>query len=610
MNDDPSDTSASRYATSSANAVVSGVGAAPGIAIGAVQLYHATTREVRRTHVGSGEVDDEIDLFDEAIQQAKDDLNKVRSVAQEHLDPDSEAIFEAQAMMLRDEEIVQEVRHRIRDERESAPQALRAILRGYRERLENSDDEYLRQRADDLEELRDRLLRVLQRGKAVASLESDSIIVADRLSTADLIRFNQHGILGCVTAQGGRTSHVSIIARALNVPAVVGAEGALDVAADHDRAILDGRRGQLLLEPDDGTLERYRRRQSQRQAVPAESGPARDQSTKTVDGRRIVVRANVEFREMLDTFKDYGPEGIGLMRTEMLFLEGQDVTEEQQFDVYRQAAEQTGEHGATIRLLDLGGDKLFPTAQPQDNPFLGWRGIRILLDRQEELLRPQIRALLRANSHGTLRVMLPMVTRLDEVREVRSLIGEETDRLATEGVDHDPDLPIGIMVEVPSVALQAEAFAEVSDFLSIGTNDLTQYVLAVDRGNDLVADQFDALHPAVLRLVKQTVEAGETNGIPVSLCGEIASDAHAAPILVGLGLDVLSAPPPSLPRLRGLLRQIAYEDANALAEEARAAPDAAAVRCLAREWIGRHLDAEYVRDADRPLDGTERVECE
>lgn len=609
MNDEPSDPPVSRHAPPSANAIAEGVGAAPGIAIGPLHVYDTTTPEVRRTHVESDEVDEEIDRFDEAIQQAKDALNTVQSVAQDHLDPDGEAIFEVQGMMLRDEEVMQAVRQRIRDEHESAPQALRVVLRRHKRRLEDSDDEYLRQRAADLDELRNRLLRLLQQGEAVASIEPDSIVVADRLSTAEVIRFSQHGMLGCVTAQGGRTSHVSIIARALNVPAMVGVEGLLDVAADHQRAILDGHRGQLLLGPNDETLEIYRRRQTQHQSLRAESDSAPNQPTETVDGRQIVVRANVEFRETLNSLRGYGAEGIGLLRTEMLFLGREETaTEKEQLEVYRTAAEQTGDHGATIRLLDLGGDKLLPTAQHQDNPFLGWRGIRVLLDRQEELLRPQIRALLRANTHGTLRVMLPMVTHLDEVHEVRSIVGEEADRLAADGVDHDPDLPIGIMVEVPSVALQAEAFSEVSDLMSIGTNDLTQYVLAVDRGNDLVADRFDALHPAVLRLVKHTVEAGEKKDIPVSLCGEIAGEAYAAPILIGLGLDVLSASPPFLPRLRTLLGEITYQDAKVLAETACAAADAEAVRRIAHEWIDQHVDTLNFDGAESPLIGTEGLE--
>lgn len=607
MNDDPSDASAHRTAPPSAEAIVDGVGASPGIVSGAVHRYHATTPEVRRDHVEPDEVDDEIALLDQAIQQAGDQLEKVQSLAQERLDPDCEAIFEAQAMMLRDEEILQAIRQRIRDELESASHALHAVLHEHRRRLKDSDEEYLRQRAGDLKELENRLLRALERGQVATSIDPNSIVVADRLTAADVLRFSQHGMLGFVTARGGHTSHVSIIARALNVPAVVGATGALDAATDHAPVILDGVRGRLIVHPEDETRELYRRRRAQQQSPADGQAPLAERPTETTDGHPITLRANVEFGETLDTLGGYGAAGIGLMRTEMLFLRGRDqaLTQEEQFDVYRRAAEETGKHGATIRLLDLGGDKLLPVAQQEDNPFLGWRGIRLLLDRPEELLRPQVRALLRANAHGTLRVMLPMVTQLDEVRRVRSLVDQEADRLAADGREHDADLPIGIMAEVPSVALQAEAFAEVADFISIGTNDLTQYVLAVDRGNDRVADRFDALHPAVLGLIKRLVEAGRSTGTPVSLCGEIASDAYAVPILVGLGLDALSAPPPYLPAVKRVLTEIAYEDAKALAEDACAAPDAQTVRRNTREWVGRRIDPARVHVGGASQNGTD-----
>ena len=612
MNDVASNVPLNRDSPPSAGPVVEGVGGAPGIAIGAVYCYDAPTPDVDRAHVAPDEVAAEIDVLDEALREAEDELQRVRSVAADRLDPDSEALFEAQEMMLRDEEMVQGVRKRIREEHESASQALRTVLREYRERLEDSNDAYLRERAGDLEELEHRLLRGLQRGKAAASIDPDSIVVADRLTAADVIRFSRLGVLGCVAARGGRTSHVSIIARALNVPAVVGAGGIREAVADGDRVIVDGRRGRVLVRPDADTLERYRRRRARHVSLTDGQDRLADRPAETTDGHRITLRANVEFGETLDTLDDYGAEGIGLMRTEMLFLGNRTDagSEADQLAVYQEAAERTGEHGATIRLLDLGGDKVLPQAQVEANPFLGWRGIRVLLDRPEALLRPQVRALLRANARGPLRLLVPMVTHLDEIRRVRAVVEREAERLAAEGLEHDPDLPIGAMVEVPAVALQAEAFAEVADFLSIGTNDLTQYVLAVDRGNGRVADRFDALHPAVLGLVRRTVEAGRAANTRVSLCGEVGSDVHAVPILVGLGLDELSMPPPSLPSVKHVITDIAREEAAALAKEACAAPDAATVRRRAREWIDEHLDADALVLPDTPGDGTERSPSE
>lgn len=612
MTDDPTDVPSTQATPPSARLVLTGIKAAPGIAIGPVHCHRAVAPDVERATVAPDKVDDEIALLDQAIDQAQDELKKVRSLAEDRLDPDSEAIFEAQALMLRDEELKTEIYNRIREEHESAAHALRSVLRAHSERLNDSDDEYLRRRADDLGELEDRLLRGLQRGKAASTIEPNAIVVADRLTAADVIRFRQHGMQGFITARGGHTSHVSIIARALDVPAVVGVEGGLDVVADHDSAILDGERGCLLVQPDDDTLQLYRQRVQQHRENSKEQDSAPDRPTETTDGRRIMLRANVEFGETLETLDRHEAEGIGLMRTEMLFLGGRDgpLTEDDQLDVYRRAAEETGDHGATIRLLDLGGDKILPFSEPEENPFLGWRGIRILLDRPEQLLRPQVRALLRANAHGSVRVMLPMVTQLGEIDRIRAFVQDEANRLARHGFDHDPDLPIGIMVEVPSVALKAKAFADVADFLSIGTNDLTQYVLAVDRGNDRVADRFDALHPAVLGLIRRTAEAAHASDTPVSICGEVASEPCAVPILVGLGVDVLSAPPPSLPTLKKIITGMSLTDAEALADEACAASEADVVRRRAREWIDQHVEYDGSLATGDPPSRTESPQNE
>jgi phosphotransferase system enzyme I (PtsI) len=288
------------------------------------------------------------------------------------------------------------------------------------------------------------------------------------------------------------------------------------------------------------------------------------------------------------------------MRTEVLFLSGrrESLQEDRQYEVYRKAAEASGTHGATIRLLDLGGDKMLPFPHEEENPFLGWRGIRVLLDREDDLLRPQVRALLRANAHGTIRILIPMVTHLDEIHRVRTIVEEEANRLAADDVSHDPDVSIGVLVEVPAVALQAPRFAEASDFLSIGSNDLTQYVLAVDRGNDHVADRYDALHPAVLGLIQRTVEAGRRTNTPVSLCGEVGSDVHALPVLLGLGVDTLSVSPPYLPTVKHVVSATTVADAQALATDVLEAADAGNVRHRVRVWCDEHYEADVFTRAE------------
>ncbi len=580
--------------------IVEGVGVAPGIAIGIVHRHETGTPEVARTHIDEDAIEDELALFSEALDRAEQEIEQVRSMARRRLGTEEDAIFEAQEMMLQDEEVLGAVRERIRDEQQSAHYAVSEVLRTHRRRLETSDNDYLRERANDIKELETRLLRSLQRGKTAATIQPNSIVVSDRLTAADAIRFHRNGMLGCITARGGETSHVSIIARGLNLPAVVGAEGVLEAAIDHAPAILDGRRGRLIIHPDAETLDRYREQRARRQArIDAEEERSSTEAT-TPDGHRVALRANVDFGETLDTLDRYGAEGIGLMRTEVLFLSGREESlhEDTQASVYRTAAEASGTHGATIRLLDLGGDKMMPFADPENNPFLGWRGIRVLLDRADELLRPQIRALLRANRHGTLRVLLPMVTHLDELHRVRSMVEKEAQQLADESVPHDPDLDLGVLVEVPAAALQAQQFAAEADFLSIGTNDLTQYVLAVDRGNDRVADRYDALHPAVLGLIKRTVDAGRAADTPVTLCGEMGSDVHALPILLGLGLEAFSVSPPYLPTVRHVVTNTAVEEAQSLAEDALAAPDAGTVRRRARAWCNDYYDADLFVSAE------------
>jgi phosphotransferase system enzyme I (PtsI) len=307
----------------------------------------------------------------------------------------------------------------------------------------------------------------------------------------------------------------------------------------------------------------------------------------------VTLRANVEFREELGLLERYGAEGIGLLRTEMLFLTrpGCTMTEDEQVEVYRAAAEAAGPAGVTLRLLDLGGDKHLPVGHREPNPFLGWRGVRVLLDRPE-LLRPQLRAVLRANVEGRFRMLLPMVTTLDDVEHIRQALADEADRLSQRGIAHDASLPLGVMVEVPAVALQAEQFAEAVDFFSIGTNDLTQYTLAVDRGNDRVAHRYDAVHPAVLRLIRQTVRAARENDVPTTLCGEVASDPEAIPLLIGLGVDALSASPTYLPSIQRVVRHLSAAETSSLVAAALDAPDAASVRTRTRDWLREHLDVD------------------
>jgi phosphotransferase system enzyme I (PtsI) len=598
--ENPSPPSGSGAGASAEERVIEGTGAAPGIAIGSAYCYDASPPDVRRATVDPEEVEAEIEILANAVQRAEQELKTVQALVPDSVEADTDAIIEAQALMLRDDEFLQAVRRRIREHHESAGAAVKAVLQAHQERLEASDDEYLRARTDDLVDLEKRLLRSLRRGKVAANMETHSVLVVQDLTATDLLRFSRHRLLGCVTAEGGATSHVSIIAKALNLPIVVGAHDVLEAVSSGDQVVLDGQDGRLIVHPRASTVERYRQRQAEREARPWESEDLADRPVTTTDGRAVALRANVGVEAELDLLDPYGADGIGLLRTELFFLadSGGTLAEDHQAEVYRRIIDAAGASGATIRLLDLGGDERGPrlhTGPPEDNPFLGWRGIRMLLDRPDELLRPQLRALLRANRHGPLRVLLPMVTDLEEMRRVRTILDEEIDRLTEDGVPHDPDLPLGILVEVPAAALQAHAFAEHVDFFSVGTNDLTQYVLAVDRGNDRVAARHDALHPALLSLVLRVVEAGRRTGCPVEVCGEIASDVQAVPVLLGLGVDALSVSPQYLPAVQRIVRAIDYEDAKTLARNCLGETDAETARRRARKWVDTHVSSSPTR---------------
>ena len=575
-----------------------GISLSPGVAIGQAYLYARASDGITKQSIDREEVEKEVALFEEAVARAEHELNKIIALSREKLGEESTAIFEAQRMMLRDEGLLDPVRCRIREERQNAGYAVQAVMKQHRRRLEASDDEYLRERASDLTDVQDRIIRQLRRGKLSARVDANTVVVAENLGASDVIRFNNHGILGCVSEHGGATSHVALIARALGLPAVAGIPRVTERVPAGATVVLDGLQGRLIVNPSAETVRFYRERMARYHELMHENEALAELPTETRDGHRIQLMANVEFRQELDLIARYGAEGIGLLRTEMLFLMRRDISlsEEMQYEVYREIIEAVRPGVSTIRMLDLGGDKMLPLAHREHNPFLGWRGIRVLLDRPE-LLRPQLRALLRASVHGPLRILLPMVTHRDEVRRFKTVMREVRAELAARGEAVDGDVAVGVMVEVPAVALRPEAFAPEVDFFSIGTNDLTQYVLAVDRGNELVADRFDALHPAVLSLVKRTVDAAHAHGISASLCGELGSDPTAIPILVGLGLDQISASPTYLPPLKRVIRAVRLSDAQALAERVLRADDVRTVHAINREWLQAHApEALELRD--------------
>ncbi len=581
-------------------AVLDGLGIAPGIAIGRAYIYTRASHDVDQQHISEDAVEAEIELFEEALSRAEFDLDRVIAITREKLGDDSAAIFEAQRMMLHDEELLRPVRAMIRDQRTNAGYAVKSVMSTHRQRIEASDDAYLRERANDLVDVQDRIIRHLRRGKLTTDVGDHAIVIAENLGAADVIRFSHRGVLGCVSEHGGATSHVSIIARALGMPSATAVPDVTNRVPADAPVLLDGHNGRLIVHPTEETRAFYRKRKQRYEALVQSDQELVDLPAQTKDGHAMTLQANIEFAQELDLVEAYGAEGIGLVRTEMLFLMRRDVSlsEAKQVDAYRTFIETVAPDEVTFRLLDFGGDKMLPLAHREHNPFLGWRGMRVLLDRPE-LLRPQVRALLRASAAHSVRILLPMITHLDEVEAFYEVLNNIQADLEREGTPYHPDPSIGIMVEVPAVALQAELFARYVDFFSIGTNDLTQYVLAVDRGNDRVAHRYDAWHPAVLQLIRDTIKAGEREEIPVSLCGKMGANPKAVPLLLGLGLDTISASPSFLPPVKRVIRAIRRDQTRDLADAALQAAGPGDVHQQVDDWFDEHAPEALAMDHPR-----------
>lgn len=583
--------------------IFKGVGVASGIAIGPAYLYERTSHDIQQREIEEGAEETEVQRFRTAVERAERDLKKIISITREKLGDESAGIFEAQVLMLHDVALLEPVIECINHHRCNASFAVKHVMDEHRQRMQASSSEYLRERSNDLLDVQDRIITHLRREKLLSAIDTNAIVVAENLTAADIILFSRRGILGCALDFGGATSHVSIMARALGLPAVMSLHGMAEKIERGDLLILNGFTGEVIVNPDEDMLAFYRGQQVRYQQLLKEQKELVPLPAETLDHHPIILRGNLEVIEELALLDENGATGIGLFRTEMLFLmRGRlDYSEDEQLAVYKRIVEHVAPEVTTFRLLDLGGDKMLPVAHREHNPFLGWRGIRILLDRPEVLL-PQLRALLRASAFGPLRILVPMVTNLNEVEQLYALLERVKTELRERGEAFDEHVPVGIMVEVPAVALMAERFAARVDFFSIGTNDLTQYALAVDRGNDLVADRYHELHPGVLALIKQTVEAARKHHIPVSLCGEMAAKPRATPILIGLGVHELSAAPTYLLEVKRVIRAIRLSEAEELAEQALAASDAEVIDEMLKEWLDVHgCGMSHFLNAHEPL---------
>jgi len=563
-----------------------GVSASPGYALSRAKVYYTQEFDIKSSLINKKEVLNHINEFKRARDEVEEELRALRDDSK---DSEASDIISAQIQMVKDPELANRIEHLIKDELYSVDYAIQKAFESYIELIENSGNSTARDRSIDLTDTRNRLLQIVKEHTDTFSVEDGAIIVANNLSPREVVWLTKHNISGIVMSCGGVTSHAAIIARSLGIPAIVGAKNAEEHISDGDAIAMDGTTGRFVIGPSEETIARFKERMQQAKKKEHQLLEIVEKDSLTQDGHAFTLRANIEFAEELGRVGEVKAEGIGLLRSESIYLERdnfEDVRQQEAF--YSTILKETGTQPVIIRLFDAGGDKIFEGKQKEQNPFLGWRGIRMLLDKRN-LLRDQLHAILAAaGKHpGRVRILVPMVTLLDEISELKKEIEDVQNKMQKEGEPVDREVPLGIMVEVPSVALQIEAFLDTVDFLSIGTNDLTQYILAVDRGNELIADMYDQRHPTVWGLIQGIAEAGRNAGKPVTVCGELASDPLSAACLLGMGINDLSMSPAQLPHVKKLLVESELSRMQQLASEVTDCRSAKEVHTLFKNWSNK-----------------------
>ena len=569
--------------------MISGILASPGIAFGKALLLKEDEIVIDRKKISADKVDQEVERFLSGRAKASAQLEAIKTKAGETFGEEKEAIFEGHIMLLEDEELEQEIIALIKDKHMTADAAAHEIIEGQATALEELDDEYLKERAADVRDIGKRLLRNIL-GLAIidlSAIQDEVILVAADLTPSETAQLNLKKVLGFITDAGGRTSHTSIMARSLELPAIVGTGSVTSQVKNGDYLILDAVNNLVYVNPTNEEIEELRAVQEQVATEKAELAKLKDLPAITLDGHQVEVCANIGTVRDVDGAERNGAEGVGLYRTEFLFMDRDALpTEEEQFAAYKAVAEACGSQAVIVRTMDIGGDKELPYMNfpKEENPFLGWRAVRIAMDRKE-ILRDQVRAILRASSFGKLRIMFPMIISVEEVRALKKEIEIYKQELRDEGKAFDETIEIGVMVETPAAATIARHLAKEVDFFSIGTNDLTQYTLAVDRGNDMISHLYQPMSPSVLNLIKQVIDASHAEGKWTGMCGELAGDERATLLLLGMGLDEFSMSAISIPRIKKIIRNTNFEDAKVLAEQALAQPTTDELMTLVNKFI-------------------------
>lgn len=575
-----------------------GIAVSPGVAIGEALVVDNEGFRIPRRFLPRDAIEREIQRLTKAIDETTAEINESRRRISERLGDDYGSIFSAHAQMVNDRKLRQELEELIRDRHYSAEYSVSRVLRRYAKVFQSLEGAYMAERANDIFDIEKRLLRRLlgEKREELAQVSSEVLVLARNLTPSETAAMKPEFVRGFATETGGPGSHTAIVAEGLGIPAVVGTGAFLSDISGGETVIIDGDEGLVILRPDEETLARYRHEAEEQKTLAAKLNELSDKACETLDGERIQLLGNIEFPAETKLCLERGVDGIGLYRTEFLFLTGDSFpTEEQHYAAYREVASAMEGRPVVMRTLDLGADKLplFPTPDDERNPFLGLRSIRLAL-KHVDIFRMQLRAILRASAIGDVRVMFPLVSNLLELRRARMVLSDAMEDLEEEGVEFDRDIKVGMMVEVPSAVVMMERFVDEVDFFSIGTNDLVQYTLAVDRSNKDVAALYTSADPAVIRLVKMAVDAANAGGKPISLCGQMSGAPLYTMLLVGLGLRSLSVTPAAAAEVKRVVRSTTIDHCKCVAERVLTLESARDVKTYLREELSKLLPDQPV----------------
>jgi len=580
------------------NKFIQGIGASPGIIIGKAYLLERFKVRFPQKQINPEQVEEEVKRFFNAIQESRNQLTEIKEKILDTEVRKHSFILDVHLMILNDEMLIQDTVDKIRKKKVNAEWALDLTLEKLDAAFKAIEDEYLRERRSDLHYVSARVFRNLLGKKYddITKIKGKVIVVAHDLSPADTLQMNLKHVAGFITDIGGKVSHTAILSRSLGIPAVVGVEVATSLINGGDLLIIDGETGEVAINPTEEVSQSFLERKRRTKLIEREILKYASLPAETRDGVRVRLQANIEMVEEISSAKMHGAEGVGLYRTEILYLNRKDLpTEEEHFQTYRRLVENIYPATATIRTLDIGGDKFLPDYSKNNelNPALGLRAIRFSM-KETDIFKTQLRGILRASAHGKLRILFPMISGIEEIRQAKAIWEEVKRGLVKAKVPFNQEIEIGAMIEIPSASVTADLLAREVNFFSIGTNDLIQYALAVDRINEHVSYLYEPLHPAILRIIRGVVQSAHQAGIPVAICGEMAAEPKYALVLLGLGLDEFSMNPVSIPKVKKMLRMSRFEEVRSLVEQLFQFPTASEIECFVRSWMAKRFSEDFI----------------